>query len=198
MIYLVLRGDEVKMPITDPTIKTDGTIWIRGIPLLGITDPAIKSKAVEAVKRQAWGEIPADAYTRIGDNANGLTVIKQSDYLAAKEAAITPAQQMRREINKLYYQADRLANSDSEDNVSGPMFLRGRADKMLVEWRTKYPVDADKERRDALMSKAADLRDKAVGALIYDCDGSLSQDDQQARHDDYIHQAEALEAEAKK
>ena len=196
MMYMVLRGGEVKMMLPDITIKSDGTVWMRGMPLLGITDPAIKAKAADAVKRQAWNEIPADAYTKVGDNTNGLTVIKQSDYLAAKEAAITPAQRDRREINDLYFRARKLEDSDSEDNVSGPMILRGKADRLLATWRTKYPVEAAKERKDHLMSKAVDLRNKASGAMLYDCDGSLSQADQQARHDDFIHRAEAIEAEA--
>jgi len=197
MMYMVIRDKEVKMVRDDLVIKADGAVWCHGTPLLGITDAATKAKAADAVKKNAWSEIPAEAYTRIGENANGLTVIKQSDYLAAKEAAITPAQKMRREINDLYFRARKLADSDSEDNVSGPMVLRGKADRLLTEWRTKYPAEAAQERKQALIDKATDLRDKASGAMLYDCDGSLSHDDQIARKDDFIHQAEAIEAQAK-
>lgn len=197
-MYLVLRNDVVKMPLTDPTIKADGTIWMRGVPLLGITDVAIKAKAADACKRQAWSVIPADAFTRVGDNPNGLTVIKQSDYLAAKEAALTPAQRERREINNLLAQADRLENSDSEDNVSGPMMLRSKARRLLADWQAKYPAAATAERREKMLDKAAQLRDMASGALTYDMDGSISPAGQQERHDDFINQAKAIEAEAAK
>lgn len=195
-MYLVLRNNEVRMPLPDPTIKADGTIWMRGVPLLGITDPATKAKAADACKRQAWSEIPADAFTRVGDNCNGLTVIKQSDYLAAKEAALTPAQRERREINNLFAKSERLANSDSEDNVSGPMILRSKARKMLADWQARYPSEATAEKRQAMLDKAAHLRDMASGALTYDMDGSISPEEQQKRHDDFINQAKAIEAEA--
>jgi hypothetical protein len=183
----------------DFDIHADGTIWVSGrnIPLLGITNTTTAAQAANATKRQAWAEIPADAYTRVGINANGLTVIKQSEYLAVKTAAITPAERERCEISGLYLAAHRLADSDSEDNVSGPMQLRGKADRLLAAWCIKYPAEAAKERRDALMSKAADLRDKASSAMLYDCDGSLSNTDQIARRDNFISQAEAIEAEAK-
>jgi hypothetical protein len=198
MMYLVIRDNEVKMPLADPTIKANGTIWMHGVPLLGITDAATKAKAVDACKRQAWSEIPAEAYTRVGENANGLTVIKRSDYLAAKEAALTPAQRERREIDKLFAKAERLENSDSEDNVSGPMILRSKARKMLADWQAKYPTDAAEEKHQAMLDKAAHLRDMASGALTYDMDGSISHEEQQKRHDDFINQAKAIEAEAAK
>lgn len=197
-MYLVIRDNQVKMSIPDLTIKADGTIWMRGMPLLGIADPIIKAKASDACKRQAWGEISAEAYTHIGVNANGLTVITQSDYMAAQEAKITPAQKMRREINHLFDQAGRLENSASEDNVSGPIMLRSKARKMLEDWRKTYPTEAAQEHKQSLLDKASALRDKASGALVYDCDGSLSSADQQARHDDFINKAKALEAEAAK
>lgn len=198
MMYLVLRNNEVKMPLADPTIKADGTIWMRGTPLLGIADAATKAKAVDACKRQAWSEIPADAFTRVGVNTNGLTVMKQSDYLAGKEAALAPAQRERREINNLFDEAESLANSDSEDNVSGPMMLRSKAQKMLADWHTKYPTEAAEENRQTMLDKAAHLRDMASGALTYDMDGSISPEEQQKRHDDLINQAKAIEAEAAK
>lgn len=197
-MYLVLRNNEVKMPLADPTIKADGTIWMRGIPLLGITDAATKAKAADACKRQAWSEISANAFTRVGENINGLTVIKQSDYLAAQEAALTPAQRERREINNLFAKAERLANSDSEDNVSGPMILRSKARKMLAGWQAKYRSEAAEEKRQTMLDKAAHLRDMASGALTYDMDGSISPEEQQKRHDDFINQAKAIEAEAAK
>lgn len=197
-MYLVLRNNDVKMTLADPTIKADGTIWMRGTPVLGITDAAIKAKAADACKRQAWSEIPADAFTRVGENTNGLTVIKQSDYLAAKEATLTPAQRERREINNLFAKAERLANSDSEDNVSGPMVLRSKAHKMLADWQAKYPTEAAAEKRQTMLDKAAHLRDMASGALTYDMDGSINTGEQQKRHDDLINQAKAIEAEAAK
>lgn len=144
--------------------------------------------------------LPVGIIAKVGTNPSGLRVVTQADYHAEKEAALTPsaAQKMRREISNLYQQAYRLEQSDREDNVSGPMIIRGRAKKMLEEWRKMYPQEAAEEKRSDLLYKAKELRDKATGALLYDCDGMLSWENQQAGREDFIAKAEALEAEAAK
>lgn len=72
-IYIA-RGNELKLTLPGPsvTIKQDGTIWYQEMPLLGITDSIIKSAAVAAVKANRYDEIPVEAWTRLGDNPNGL------------------------------------------------------------------------------------------------------------------------------
>mgnify|MGYP001377210684 CR=1 FL=1 len=54
-----------------------------------------------------------------------------------------------------------------------------------------------KENNEKLVRKAEKLRDLARGALTYDCDGSLSQAEQQKRHDTFIKQAEEIELSIK-
>jgi len=196
-LFYVIRNGEIKMMRDDFTFKSDGTIWCHGTPLLGITDKVVAAKAQEAAKRKAWDEIPADAYTKLGVNANGLTFISQEDYSAQTKAEITPAMRERAEISAIYSKAHKLENSSSEDNVSGPMRLRARANTMLDAWRTKYPNEAKKETNGILLAKAQELRSKAIGALTYDADGWITQEEQQKRHDDFIKQAEALEAQTK-
>lgn len=72
-IYIV-RGNELKLTLPGPsvTIKRDGTIWYQDMPLLGLTDPAAKAAAVQAIKDKRYEDIPASAYTRLGENDNGL------------------------------------------------------------------------------------------------------------------------------
>jgi len=73
-IIRVVRGSEVKLTLPGPsvTIKSDGTIWYQGMPILGITDPVIKAKVSAAIKAKRYGDIPAESWTRLGDNPNGL------------------------------------------------------------------------------------------------------------------------------
>jgi hypothetical protein len=75
-ILLVVRDGEIKMTLAgkNVVIKPDGTIWYLGVPLLGITDPDVKAKAAAAVKAKKFDQIPAEVFTRPGDNPNGLWV----------------------------------------------------------------------------------------------------------------------------
>lgn len=201
MMYLVIRDGEVKMTLADPTIKANGEVWYHGMPLIDSKSDAYLAApdAIRgAVKAKRWDSVPSSAIGRIGDNKTGLRVIKRAEYFAEQEAALTPAQRERREINNLFAKADRLANSDCEDNVSGPMILRGKASKMLADWQSKYPDNAAEEKCQEMLDKAAHLRDMASGALTYDMDGSISPEEQLKRHDDFINQAKAIEAEAAK
>jgi hypothetical protein len=70
----VIRDDQLKLTLPGHliTIKADGTIWYSGTPLLGIIDPIIKAQASAAVLAGRYDQVPADAYTRLGDNPNGL------------------------------------------------------------------------------------------------------------------------------
>lgn len=70
----IVRGSEKKLTLPGPSvqIKNDGTIWYEGNPLLGIDDPAVKARVVILIKAHKYSAIPAEYYTRLGDNPNGL------------------------------------------------------------------------------------------------------------------------------
>lgn len=108
-----------------------------------------------------------------------------------------PENKERRAIADLYNRADRIEQSDSEDNVMLPAMLRAEARQKMEEWRSRYPEAARAEDAQRLMDKAADLRHKASGALVYDADGWINAEGRQQRHDDFIREAEELEAQAK-
>lgn len=198
--YLVIRDGVVKMPLPNPTIKADKTVWIKGMPLLDSQSDGAKEigldKLTDLAKAHDYANIPADAFAKIGLNPSGLLVIEQNEYLAQTKAARTPAQKERDRIASLYAKARARYNACDDCNVSDYYRIKGQADAALTKWREDYPDEAKEERRAELMSDAADLRNKAIGALTYDADGWISREEQQKRHDEFITQAEALEAKA--
>jgi uncharacterized protein YccT (UPF0319 family) len=203
---LVIRNGEIKLRLPGCTIRSNGTIWTskNKIPLCDAESAGMKREGKEKIaglaKTGKAENIPLDCLAKYGKNESGLLVVDAHEYeaeqRAKREAALTPSQRERREIEKLYYKAERIANSDSEDNVWLPMKLRGEAEAMLKAWREKYPAEARKEKAANLRSKAAHQRHLAAGALVYDADGWLDDKEQQRRHDEFINEAAALEKQA--
>lgn len=70
----VVRGNEVKLTLPGPsiTVKSDGTLWMSGNPILGIDDQAEKTRIVSLVNAGKYDQIPAEYFTRLGNNPNGL------------------------------------------------------------------------------------------------------------------------------
>ena len=70
----IVRDNELKLTLPGPSciIKDDGTIWSNGKPVLGLTDPKAKDRAIKALKANKPEDIPAVGYTRMGYNSNGL------------------------------------------------------------------------------------------------------------------------------
>jgi len=104
----------------------------------------------------------------------------------------------RRAIDALYSKADRLAESDSEDNVAGPMSIRAEAHRRLINWRMRYPECAKKEDKNNLLALASEQEHLATGALTFDADGWLDNNAQQKRHDEFIRKAEEYKEQAAK
>ncbi len=74
-VLRVVRDQELKLTLPGPsvTIKPDGTIWYGGTPLLGgITDPVTKRQLASEIEAGNYDNIPDNAWTRLGDNPNGL------------------------------------------------------------------------------------------------------------------------------
>lgn len=98
----------------------------------------------------------------------------------------------RRAINATLTRAERLEDED----YGAALSLRSKAAAALTVWQAQYPEAAREERKRDLRDHAAHLRDLAAGALLYDMDGSLTAEDQQARHDKLMAEAAAKDAEA--
>lgn len=199
----------------DRMIESDG----RSIHLVGrkeITIPTYKISMSTSILPQvakqlsAMGENPANWYAIKDGAGNPVVVLPTATKTAILEAiqmgkdldaennriANLPENKERRAIDDLYDRADRLERSNSDDNVAGPARLRAEARNRMAAWREKYEDAAKKEDRRNSLDKAATLRQKAVGALVYDADGILSREEQQARHDELIRQAEEIERKA--
>lgn len=103
MRLIIARDGESKLILADAEIRPDGTIWSHNMPVLGITDPVAKARAAAAVRAGRYEEIPADAYTRLGDNRNGLWASTPEQWAEhpvriARAAAIQAADAVRVEI----------------------------------------------------------------------------------------------------
>jgi hypothetical protein len=121
---------------------------------------------------------------------------------AARQAAMEyrdahPEMVEREAISQLFAAAYRSEQHDTDDNqMMRAMRQRSEATSRLAAWRAKYPDAARAEEASELRSRAADKRELAVGALVYDCDGSLSREMQQERHDCLMREADDLDAQA--
>jgi len=70
----IARNNELKLTLPENlvSIKENGTIWHKGIPILGVEDTAAKKQIGDLVRAGKFSEIPAKYFTRMGDNENGL------------------------------------------------------------------------------------------------------------------------------
>jgi len=164
-----------------------------------------KAEAAALVRAKAWDKIPATMYARMGANPSGLELVDDAAEIAAERKtaadylAAHPEVVEREAISQLFAAAYRSEHHDTDDNqMMRAMHQRAEAGRRLAEWRAKYPEAARAERASELRAQAADKRHLAAGALVYDCDGSLSREMQQERHDCLMREAAELEAAAAK
>ncbi len=203
---IIIKNGEMKMRLPGATIRNNQTVWESNNqnPIINSEAEETKSFGLDKIKELITSrnseKIPVGCLAKFGDNGNGLIIVDAQEYIIAErakyEAALTPAQREKNEIDKMFAQADYIANSDREDNVMFPNILRCKAKKLLEAWKEKYPAEANREKAEELRQQAQHKRDLAVGALTYDADGWLSSDQQQQRHDDFITEAKSLEREA--
>lgn len=113
-------------------------------------------------------------------------------------AAAHPGAKERAEIDRLFAAAKRCLHSGDEDNVAGYHRLRGQAQRRMEAWRDAYPQEWAEEQATKLRAQAQHERDLATGAMVYDCDGSLSPVDHERRAAECRARAAELEAQAVK
>jgi len=170
-----------------------------------ILDAKIQKDTVAMIRKS--GQNPADlrVLARFGkSDLVAPTVVAEAIYTAATRLeneyraecdriANLPANRERNAIEALYEEAYRIERGTTDDNVMIPAQLRAEARERMVAWREKYSEAAKAEDRSNALTKAADLRSKAVGALTYDADGWISREEQKKRHDEFIREAEEIE-----
>lgn len=196
----------------------DGWIFFRrtGMPALQVlirdfAEARLGREVTDAIRKQ--GKNP-DGYWGIAYPGNlqiALPTETREDVLAAikdwrsedaarqseaARVAALPENIERRAIDEMLERADRLENSPSEDNVSGPLRLRAEAERRFEAWKAKYPEAAAREMAADLLAEADHEDELALGALTYDADGWLSREDQEARAAEHRAKAAALRAKA--
>lgn len=111
----------------------------------------------------------------------------------------TPAESEREQIVAAYRKACTAVDPDQDWSDDQLRAAKYRYDRQMAAWAAKYPAQEAAHKAAAhkseLTAQIADLESMADGAMLYDADGSLSAADQQARHDDYKAQAQALRAQ---
>lgn len=200
--YRLMRGSELKGTMTLER-HVDGTLWSMGKPSCPLIDGQApesvalgKAKMVELINARDFAAIPAACFAHEGLNPSGLEVKSYDDIRAEAQAARTPAQRERDRIEGLFAQARRRADAEDDNNVTDSLRLESQARAALAKWREDYPVEARAEDADKLEAEADHEDDIADGALTYDADGSLSEADQQRRHDEHKTKAAELRAKA--
>ena len=70
----IVRESDVKLTLPGPSVvrQADGTLWLDGNPILGISDPAERKRVAALTRAGKYGQIPAIYFTRLGYNPNGL------------------------------------------------------------------------------------------------------------------------------
>ncbi len=200
-IYEVLVDGKVALTVPGE-LRSDGAIWSpSGAPLINGVLLAQAGISKEAYGRAARaGKFTASMLAcclRLGENPCGRTVRDKTaaDRTRAQraETEMTPANRERREIDRLFAKAERCDRSEDDVEYYN---LRCEAKSRLEKWQRLYPTEYARERADAIRAKAQHRRDLAAGAMTYDCDGSLSYNDQCSRRDEMLEEAASLDAEA--
>lgn len=193
---------EKRIPMCE--VRADGSCWHRNMyPMIDAKSPAAISfgldKIQDLMKKNQASKIPAECLAKIGISESGLEVVEAAEYDKRNAPVVVPlteAQNARRKISNMFDHAEARLRDNDDCNTMDHYRMMAEARNALAAWREKYPAEANKEKADALRREAANIRRLAAGALLYDCDGSLSAADQQHRHDEMMIEARGIEAQA--
>ncbi len=201
---VIIRNGEIKKRFMG-TVESDGRVLNGGETYLIDMESPESQKIGRAgltylSKGRKWSEIPADCFAHYGENPSGLIVLHTDEYYEQEgektRAVMTPAEQERNEIHRLFERADRRQHDTDDGNTADHFRLRGEASRKYDRWVERYPDEAREERAAEVRGQADAQRSLATGALLYDCDGSLDREQREARHDEFLAKAEDLERQA--
>ena len=148
------------------------------------------AQKIVAEAEEEANKITTEAKAKIEEKESQLKktedrLINKDELLDKRQADIDKdADEVKRKIEEVKEIKERLAEAENEKKKELERVSRLNAE------------EAKEERRAELRAKAEKERELAQGALFYDSDGWLDEAARQARHDEFIARAEALEAEA--
>ena len=125
---VVVRDGEIKLrfAMSSVQVKTDGTLWVGGNPILGVEDPTEKKRIKALTKKRQYDQIPDKYFTRLGDNPNGLWAGSDEEW--DKHPAKVEADRKA---------AEKAAEKAAKDAKTVTIYLssRGWGDYSSCEWR---------------------------------------------------------------
>lgn len=142
-VLRIVRDGEVKLTLPGPsvTIKSDGSIWCQGMPVLG-SPPEKKPEMSKLVKAGRYKDIPIEYYTHLGDNANGLWAGDDEAWDKHPAKLAEDAKRVKKEIN-------------DKKIVKIYLSSRGWGDYSSLDWTgdiTRPDADIIKECRELLVT----------------------------------------------
>lgn len=205
-MYEVLIDGVVKMTFPGE-LHRDGTIWgnqgtlplINGFLLekAGITKEAYGA----AVRSNSITPGMLSCCMSVGENPGGR-IVRDKDAFATenearREAAMSPIDREKQNLLGEIARAENKARKcdRSEDDVEFQR-LTFKAEKLQADFYARFPEELVAARVARLQERAKNARRIADGAMLYDCDGTLSHDDQCERRDQGYAEAAVLEAQA--
>lgn len=203
MMVEVLKDGQVTLTV--PVEIRDGVLW--GKTSAGVT-PLVNGFLLEKAgidkseigKCARSGDFPQAILACclvMGENAGGRLVRDKDEARRAADAAMSPVEREKRkllsEIASVENQARRCDRSEDDEEFRR---LTWKAERLQKEFYDRFPEEKIADQARELLSRAAHRRDLAAGAMVYDCDGSLSYQDQVRRHDELIAEATKLESQA--
>lgn len=195
----IARNNELKLTIPENlvSIKENGTIWHKGIPVLGVDDPAEKKQIVDLVRAGKFSEIPAKYFTRMGDNENGLWAGTDEEWenhpvsiakkqaaaekaaLAAKTVTISLSSRGWGDYSPLEVEID-LSKSDAEIIAECKKALanghdvdcRDQSDEEILKKvnTARQKLNAPAEKNTSKAAEKAEIQRKINSGFCFSCD----------------------------
>jgi len=198
--YLAIRDGVIRARIPDGEIRDGVLVGPAGEHVidaeLAKADGQYE-RVRELAKARQWNRIDRRYIAGPGTSASGLLIIEEKEWRKRERQRTeqSPGAKERAKIEQLYLTAERQLR---EGNIEGHFRLRTEADRRLAAWRAKCPRAAAAEYATELQAQANHVEQMAVGAMVYDCDGSLSQDDREQRAANYRAKATDLKVKAER
>ena len=199
MIYFAYRDGKLVLSAVNLEKADDGTLWGKAgksCPLINQAGQGelTKEQIVEYCNKGQFDKLPKEVFCKEGMNLGGLEVITLNEHQARakakRDAARTPAQIEREAIIELCRKSE--AEIDNPHDSILYWKYKNEASARFEKWKRNYPNGWKREQAEDLMSMAERQKSLAVGALVYDMDGSLSAEDQKDRHDKFMQTANEM------